>query len=200
MSITYHRESNNLILSSPKHGIETEVQPLYVPVCPLCSGLLRAYFPWAEGPLNVGIYNTGNSWDPHYRGCHCQDYQGIVQNSHFCPQGWAYLAFTPAQSLLSMVRDRLAYRGHVEEDDQAELDRAGAMLLSGQPCPEGLVLARELIQGKDAFLALRYEAVRRDGEARPYHLALRHEHLALLALLEPLLPNLTRKIRLYLGI
>ncbi|MDP2952020.1 MAG: hypothetical protein Q8O76_01725 [Chloroflexota bacterium] len=198
--MTYHRESNTLILSSPKHGTETEVQPLYAQVCPLCSGLLRAYFPWAEGPLNLGIYNTGNSWDLHYRGCHCQDYQGLVQNSHFCPQGWAYLAFTPAQSLLSMVRDRLSYRGCLDAEDQAELDRAGAMLLSGQPSPEGLVLSRELVQGKDVFLALRYQAVRGDGEAGPYHLALRQEHLALLDLLEPLLPDLTGKIRRELGI
>ncbi|MDP2744602.1 MAG: hypothetical protein Q8P00_06020 [Dehalococcoidia bacterium] len=199
MSITYHRESNTLILSSPKHGTETGVQPLYVQACPLCSGLLRAYFPWAEGPLNVGIYNTGDSWDLHYRGYHCQGYQGLVQNSHFCPQGWAYLAFTPAQSLLSLLRDRLSYRGCLDAEDQAALDRAGTMLLSGQPCPEGLVLSRELVQGQDAFLALRYETVRA-REAGPYHVALRQEHLALLALLEPLLPNLTGKIRRELGI
>lgn len=169
-------------------------------VCPLCRGLLRAYFPWAEGPLNVGIYNTGNSWDLHYRGCHCQDYQGMTQNSHFCPQGWAYLAFTPAHSLLSLLRDRLSYRGCLDAEDQAALDRAGAMLLSGQPCPEGLVLSRELVQGQDAFLALRYEAVRSDGEVGPYHLTLRHEHLVLLDLLEPLLPDLTGKIRRELDI
>lgn len=198
--MSYQRESNSLSLSSPKHGVEVEAHPIYVQVCPLCDGLLRAYFPWAEGPLNIASFNTGSSWDLHYRGFHCQGYQGITQNSHFCLKGWAYLAFTPVQSLLILLRDRLAYRGQVEEDDQAELDRAGATLLSGQACPEGLVLARELVQDKDAFLALRYEAVRSEAMSGQYNVALRHEHLAVLALLEPLLPSLTRRIRQELDI
>lgn len=200
MSVSYQRESNSLSLSSPKHGVEIEVEPFYVQVCPFCDGVLRAYFPWAEGPLNIASFSSGGSWDLHYRGFHHQGYQGIAQNSHFCLKGWAYLAFTPVQSLLMLLRDRLAYRGQVEEDDQTELDRAGAMLLSGQPCPDGLVLARELVQGKDAFLALRYEVVRSEAMPVQYHVALRHEHWALLALLEPLLPSLTRRIRRELDI
>ena len=195
MSVSYQRENNNLSLSSPKHGVEIEVQPFYVQVCPFCDGVLRAYFPWSEGPMNVPTFNSGSSWDLHYRGFHCQGYHGIAQNSHFCLKGWAFLAFTPVQSLLMLLRDRLAYRGQVEEDDLVELDRAGAMLLSGQPSPDGLVLTRELVQGKDAFLALRYEAVRSEAMPGQYHIALKHEHVALLDILEPLLPSLTRKIR-----
>ncbi len=198
--MSYCRESNRLSLSSPKHGVEIEAQPFYAQVCPLCDGLLRAYFPWAEGPLNVASFNAGNSWDLQYRGFHYQGYQGMTQNSHFCAKGWAFLAFTPAQSLLILLRGRLAYRGQIPDGDQAELISAGAMLLSGTRCPDGVVLARELVQGRDAFLALRYAAVRSEATPGEYRLALRHEHLALLALLEPLLPELTRRVRRELDI
>ena len=152
MTISYDPDKKALTMTTHHRQDEVCAQPLYLQLCPFCSGVLRAYFPWPH-PLNVETY-APDRYHLGYNGYYHDGFQAVVQRTHACLGGQTFHALALALSIERLLREKLLYYPKIESEYLEQLWVAASRLITGEVDPNPFILVAETIEGKDHFLAL----------------------------------------------